>query len=200
MESDRPDRVLSPRLYHLAWFFYLLLAAAAVVWIGMRRGAIGAAVFFDPSRWFVDVVWGAAAGLALVGLWWIIARRFSAARRFEDLLSGLLGSLDTTQAIGLALLSGFAEELFFRGAVQDTWGIWVASALFAALHTGRDRGMWVWTAFALVAGLLFGGLVVLSGNLLAPMVAHVLVNAIGLTRFARRPPAPHGDVSSTNAP
>ena len=120
-----------------------------------------------------------------MGLWWIVGRRFAAARRFEDLLSGLLGSLDTAQAIGLALLSGFAEELFFRGAVQDTWGFWIASALFAALHTGRDRGMWIWTAFALVAGLLFGGLVLLSGNLLAAMVAHVLVNAINLRRLAR---------------
>jgi hypothetical protein len=184
-DSRRPA---VPRLYNIAWFFYLLLAASAVVWIGMRRGTIGVATFFDPSRWYLDVVWGAAAGLALVGLWWIVGRHFAAARRFEDLLSGLLGSLDAAQAIGLALLSGFAEELFFRGAVQDTWGFWIASALFAALHTGRDRGMLIWTAFALVAGLLFGGLVLLSGNLLAAMVAHVLVNAINLRRLARRLP------------
>ena len=159
----------------------------------MRRGTIGGAMFFDPSRWLVDVVWGVAAGLSLVALWWMVGRRFSAARRFEDLLSGLLGSLDTTQAIGLALLSGFAEELFFRGAVQDAWGFWLASALFAALHTGRDRGLWVWTVFALLAGALFGGLVLWTGNLLAAIVAHVLVNAINLTRLARSAdPVPSG--------
>ena len=129
---------------------------------------------------------GAGAGLILVALWELIGRRLAAARRFEELLRGVLGTLDTTQAIGLALLSGFAEELFFRGAVQDAWGFWIASALFAALHTGRDRGLWIWTVFALVAGLLFGGLVLRTGNLLAAMVAHILVNAINLSRLARR--------------
>jgi hypothetical protein len=175
-----------PRLYNLAWFFYLLLAATAVVWLGMRRGTLDVGLFFDPSRWWLDLLLGAGAGLALVALWQLIGRRITAARRFEDLLSELLGSIDTSQAVGLALLSGFAEELFFRGAVQDAWGFWIASALFAALHTGRDRGLWVWTAFALIAGLLFGGLVLLAGNLLPAMVAHVVVNAINLGRLARR--------------
>ncbi|HVR30006.1 MAG TPA: CPBP family intramembrane glutamic endopeptidase, partial [Thermoanaerobaculia bacterium] len=109
-----------------------------------------------------------------------------AARRFEALLRGVLGSLDASQAVGLALLSGFAEELFFRGAVQGAWGYGWATVLFAALHTGRDRGLWVWTVFALAAGLAFGGLVIWTGNLLPAVVAHVLVNAINLTRLARR--------------
>ena len=70
--------------------------------------------------------------------------------------------------------------------MQDAWGFWLASALFAALHTGRDRGLWVWTAFALVAGLLFGGLVLLAGNLLPAIVAHVVVNAINLSHLVRK--------------
>ena len=186
-------RAAAPRIYNLAWFFYLLLAATAVVWIGMRRGAtIDGALFFDPKRWWIDVGLGAGAGLFLIGLWEVVGRRFSAARRFEELLRGVLGPLDTSQAVGLALLSGFAEELFFRGAVQDAWGFWIASALFAALHTGRDRGLWVWTAFALIAGLLFGGLVLLAGNLLPAIVAHVLVNAINLRRLARAEAAAAG--------
>jgi CAAX protease family protein len=176
-----------PRLYTLAWSFYLLLAASAIVWIGMRRNAtIDGTLFFDPSRWWLDLPLGAAAGLALIGVWELVGRRFTAARRFEEMLRSVLGSLDAGQAIGLALLSGFAEELFFRGAVQDAWGFWIASALFGALHTGRQRGLWVWTVFALVAGLLFGGLVLYSGNLLPAMVAHVMVNAVNLTRLVRR--------------
>lgn len=182
-----PRRTSPGRIFNLAWSFYLLLAATAVVWIGMRRGStIGAALFFDPRRWWLDLALGAGTGLALVALWQLIGRRLRAARRFEELLRSVLGTLDTTQAIGLALLSGFAEELFFRGAVQGAWGFWIATALFAALHTGRQRGLWVWTVFALVAGLLFGGLVILAGNLLPAMIAHVVVNAINLGRLARR--------------
>jgi membrane protease YdiL (CAAX protease family) len=183
--NARPEA--APRIYNLAWFFYLLLAVSAVVWIGMRRdGAIAGALFFDAGRWPLDVGLGLASGLVLIGLWELVGRRFASARRFEELVGALLGSLDPAQAIALALLSGFAEELFFRGAVQDAWGFWIASALFAALHTGRDRGLWLWTVFALIAGLLFGGLVLYTGNLLAAMIGHVTVNAVNLTRLARR--------------
>ena len=182
----QPRRAL-PRLYSLAWFFYLLLAATAVVWIGMRRdGIIDATLFFDAARWPMDLALGLGSGLVMVGIWELVGRRFHSARRFEEMIGGALGSLDVSQAIGLALLSGFAEELFFRGAMQEAWGFWIASALFAALHTGRQRGLWVWTLFALVAGLLFGWLVLLTGNLLAPMIGHVTVNAVNLSRLARR--------------
>lgn len=181
------QRKAVPRLYSLAWFFYLLLAATAVVWIGMRRnGTIDGTLFFDPTRWPIDLALGLGAGLLLVGLWELVGRRFTSARRFEEMIGGVLGSLDVGQAIGLALLSGFAEELFFRGAMQEAWGFWIATALFAALHTGRQKGLWVWTVFALIAGLLFGGLVLYSGNLLAAMVGHVVVNAVNLGRLARR--------------
>jgi len=182
-----PDPV-GPRLFGLAWVFYLLLGIAAVVWIGARRGRIESALFVDPSRWWIDLLLGAGCGIALIGLWEIVGRRLDATRHFEALLRSLLGSLDANQAVGLALLSGFAEELFFRGAVQGAWGFWWATALFAALHTGRDRGLWVWTAFAAVAGLAFGGLVLWTGNLLAAIVAHVLVNAVNLRRLAMRSP------------
>ena len=157
-----------PRLYHLAWFFYLLLAASAVVWIGMRRGHHRRRdVLRSVALAGSTSLWGVAAGLSLVALWWLVGRRLPLARGASRSCSAsVLGLARRHQAIGLALLSGFAEELFFRGAVQDAWGFWLATALFAALHTGRERGLLVWTAFALVAGLLFGGLVLWRGNLL----------------------------------
>jgi uncharacterized protein len=193
--SPERSREAAPRLYGLAWLFYLLLAAGAVVWIGQREGgAIEAALFLDPRRWWWDLALGAGSGLALLALWELVGRRFEAARRFEALLRSVLGSLDASQAVGLALLSGFAEELFFRGAVQGAWGIWWATALFAVLHTGRERGLWVWTVFAAIAGLAFGGLVLWTGNLLAAIVAHVLVNAINLSRLSRRRDQPAATV------
>jgi membrane protease YdiL (CAAX protease family) len=42
----------------------------------------------------------------------------------------------------------------------------------------------LWTLFAVVAGSLFGGLMLWRGNLLAPVVAHFLVNAVNLSRLA----------------
>ena len=155
----------------------------------MRQGRIGSALFLDPSRWWLDLALGAGCGVALIGLWEAAGRRLAAGRRFEAMLRALLGSLDRSQAIGLALLSGFTEELFFRGAVQGAWGPVWATALFTVLHTGRERGLWVWTVFAAIAGLAFAALVVWTGNLLAAMVGHALVNGVHLSRLAGNAPA-----------
>ncbi len=96
----------------------------------------------------------------------------------------MLGPLTASEAFGLALLSGFAEELFFRGAVQGQWGFVPATILFALLHSGPGRAFRFWTLFAALAGLLFGGLMVWRGNLLAPVLGHFLVNGVNLRRLA----------------
>ena len=43
-----------------------------------------------------------------------------------------------------------------------------------------------WTGFAIGAGFLFGALFVWTGNLLAPVTAHVVVNGVNLPRLVRR--------------
>jgi membrane protease YdiL (CAAX protease family) len=175
------------RLYRLAWMFYLGLALAGSLWIGLRRGPIPLRLFVDPSRWWLDAAVGAAAGLALLACWEALRRLLPAARGLEELLGQLLGGISAPQAIGLAALSGFAEELFFRGAVQGAVGWLAASLLFALLHSGPGRELRLWTLFALCAGLLFGALMLWRGNLLAPVLAHFVVNAVNLYRLRGTP-------------
>jgi membrane protease YdiL (CAAX protease family) len=57
--------------------------------------------------------------------------------------------------------------------------------LFSLLHTGSGKHFRLWTVFAALAGALFGGLMLWRGNLLAPVLAHVLVNGVNLRRLAR---------------
>lgn len=182
----------SPRnLYQLAWIFYLLLAIAGGAWVASREGTIPRALFFDARLWWLDVGLGVGAAGLLLGLWEVGRRILPGAGLLEDSLGRLMQGVDFGQVVALALLSGFAEELFFRGGVQLSWGLLPASLLFALLHTGPGAGFRLWTLFAGIAGLLLGGLLLWRGNLLAPMLAHFLVNAINLRRLARRPvPAP----------
>ncbi|MCZ6726911.1 MAG: CPBP family intramembrane metalloprotease [Acidobacteria bacterium] len=174
-----------PRLYSIAWAFYLVLALAGTVWIGWR-GDLGWRLFVDPARWWQDLAAGAGAGLALVGLWVLARRWLAAARRVEVHIAGLLGEISGEEIFALAVISGVGEELFFRGAVQGSWGWLWATALFAVLHTGPGRAFRLWTLFALVAGLVFAGLTLWSGNLLATIVAHSVVNGLNLRSVSHR--------------
>ena len=176
-------------IYRLAWIFYLVLALGATLWLGLRQGRIGVDLFVDTQVWWLDVGLGLVAGGLLIAIW-LAARRFlPTARSLETELAELLGPLTTSEVIGLALLSGFAEELFFRGAVQGAWGWVPATVLFALLHTGPGASYRIWTGFAAIAGLVLAGLMIWRGNLLAPVIAHVVVNGVNLSRLSRQPEA-----------
>ena len=170
-------------IYRVAWIFYLILALGGALWVGARQGRIAPGLFFDAATWWIDLVIGSAAGALLVLLWVGARRALPTARELEIQLAEALGPLAPGEILGLALLSGFAEELFFRGAVQGAWGWIPATALFALLHAGPGPSYRVWTGFAAVAGLALAGLMIWRGNLLAPVVTHVLVNGVNLHRL-----------------
>jgi membrane protease YdiL (CAAX protease family) len=176
------------RFYRLAWGLYLAMALAGVVWIGLREGIIPLGLFVDRREWWLDLLLGFGAAALLLGVWAGAERVLPQARDLEEKIAALLGPLTRSEAVGLAVLSGFAEELFFRGAVQgsiDGVGGWVlASIIFGLVHTGPGRAFLLWTLFALSAGFLLGGLMVWRGNLLGPVVAHFVVNAVNLSRLA----------------
>ena len=187
MQPLSPDPSAPGRLYRLGWIVYLLMAVAGVLWIGFRvDGPIPLSLFLDPAGWWIDLLLGIGAGVLLLGLWWLGERVSPLARELEEQLAAVLGPLTTAEAVSLAVLSGFAEELFFRGAVQGQWGWLAATLLFAVLHTGPGRAFRVWTLFAVVAGGLFGGLMEWRGNLLAPVIGHFVVNGVNLRRLASR--------------
>lgn len=168
--------------------FYLAVFGAAVAWQSQRHG--GAAALWRPPReqW---LPWWAAA----VAVSWILVLgpalledRVPALRQLGADLYEAVAPITRRRVAVLALLSGFAEELLFRGPLQATLGWPVAAVLFAALHGGGARRLWPWTAFALVAGGLFGALVDAYDSLSPAIVAHVTVNAINMQRLTRFAP------------
>jgi membrane protease YdiL (CAAX protease family) len=169
----------------LAWAFYLILAISGAVWIGWRDGSIRRGHFFNPETWWLDAAIGVGAAALLLALWEAGRRIFPTARELEQRLAELLGPIELSEVVGLALLSGFAEELFFRGAVQGSWGWLPATVLFALLHTGPGPAFRLWTLFAAVAGMVLAALMIWRGNLLAPVVAHGLLNGINLARLVK---------------
>ena len=177
-------------LYRSAWVLYLALAVLGVVGLGSARGALGFDVLYEAETPALDLAGGVAMAAALLGLWALGRRLFRTGREVEGEIAALLGPLSREEALALALLSGLAEAVFFRGALQAWLGYLPAALAFGLLHIGPRKAFRIWTAFAVVAGLLFGLWVELRGALGGAILAHVLVNGVQLARLRRlAPPA-----------
>ncbi|HEX2181954.1 MAG TPA: CPBP family intramembrane glutamic endopeptidase [Rubrobacteraceae bacterium] len=103
----------------------------------------------------------------------------------EELAPRLVDGADRGSLLLVSVFSGVGEEVFFRGAVQQEFGLVVASVLFGVVHVGPDRRYLVWTAWAVLAGFLFGVLYDFTGGLLAPILAHAAHNAATLLLWKR---------------
>ncbi|MFH1728083.1 MAG: CPBP family intramembrane glutamic endopeptidase [Pseudomonadota bacterium] len=80
----------------------------------------------------------------------------------------------------LALLSGFAEELLFRGLLQDYMGLILTSLIFGILHIGPSKNFLPWTGFAIIMGFVLGITRELSVSILVPSIIHVFVNFVNM--------------------
>jgi membrane protease YdiL (CAAX protease family) len=174
-------------LVPIALAFYGVLGGIAIVW---RVAVDGVAPWLaDPAAALWPLGARLGTGLAL-GLALVVASRVWTAlsesgRRLAAELAAIVGPLTLSQAVLLAVASGLAEEAFFRGALQPRVGWLLASLLFGLAHFHPRRELRVWSLSAAAAGLALGALFQASGDLLAPALAHALVNGVNLRWLSR---------------
>jgi uncharacterized protein len=134
----------------------------------------------------LSLVLGSITLIATVSAGLLAYRLLPALRAIaEELAPRLVDGTGRASLLLLSLFSGVGEEVFFRGAVQQEFGLVVASVLFGVVHVGPDRRYLVWTVWAIAAGFLFGVLYDVSGGLLAPILAHAAHNAATLLLWKR---------------
>lgn len=152
-----------------------------------------------------DVLLGVIATLPpVVFLWWFSNTDHPALADFRnsqiEFFSKIGFEFTPPRIVAMAIGAGVCEELLFRGVVQ-TWlaefspivvAIIASNIIFGLLHMRT-------ALYAIIAGgvgVYFGVLHALTDNLIAPMVAHGLYDAVALeyTRRAiiafRREPTP----------
>ncbi len=175
-------RALGPRFVTFAALFYGFLAIVAALWCGLR--GFDVRILGESSA--VSVLLGllTAAGTVFLGL---LAYRFLPSLReiSGELAPRLVDGADSTSLVLVSIFSGVGEEAFFRGALQQEFGLVLASLLFGLAHIGPDRRYLVWTTWAVLAGFVFGFLYDASGGLLAPILAHTAHNAATLLLWKR---------------
>jgi membrane protease YdiL (CAAX protease family) len=177
------------RLMRWAAVAYGLLAAAALAWNGWAGRPWA---YLDPAaaaagvRWGRDLGLGVACAVAVIAASHVLTTRTRWGAALADELARALGPLTLGECAALAALSGFAEEAFFRGALQPRIGWLAATALFGLAHWAPRSTLWPWTGFALIAGAMLGAMFAATGNLVAPITAHALINAVNLRLLTRR--------------
>lgn len=177
-------------LVRIGIWFYGAMAFVAVVW---RAGIYREPMFYlsleaqgQGLSLISNVIFGIVAGLLVVGISYVLTSLTGWGDRLARELARTIGPLSLPDALLMAAASGFAEELLFRGALQPRAGLIVASLLFGAIHFVPRREMLPWTGFAMAVGLLFGWMFERTGNLVAPIVAHSIVNGVNLPLLVRR--------------
>ncbi|HBE19121.1 MAG TPA: CPBP family intramembrane metalloprotease [Cyanobacteria bacterium UBA11149] len=129
------------------------------------------------------VILGLGIGMIVTGVSGLVYRLWPAYRQSADsYLQLVLKPLILPDLIWLGLLPGMSEELLFRGVMLpavglNAIGIITSSLVFGILHLSSPQ-QWPYVVWATVIGLLLGVCAVLTGNLLVPIVAHVVTNLI----------------------
>ncbi|MEA5553671.1 CPBP family intramembrane glutamic endopeptidase [Anabaena cylindrica UHCC 0172] len=159
-------------------------ATAIILWIvaklWLRFGNIPLfKLYWHPRDLFLGV------GLSvIITVLSSLAYRFSLPYRksADYYLKLVLKPLALPDLIWLGLLPGLSEELLFRGVMLPALGanhvaVIVSSLCFGVLHLSGSE-QWPYVIWATIIGIILGYSALLSGNLLVPIVAHILTNLL----------------------
>lgn len=127
------------------------------------------------------ILLGLGLALLITVLSSLVYRLWPGYRQSADFyLQMVLKPLVLPDIIWLGLLPGMSEELLFRGVMLpavglNATGVVASSLLFGVLHlSGRQQ--WPYVVWATAVGILLGLSALFTGNLLVPIVAHIVTN------------------------
>ena len=130
-----------------------------------------------------DLLMGLGIGLGITLASSLMYAIWPAYRRSADFyLKFVLKPLFLPDVVWLGLLPGLSEELLFRGVMLPAIGLTpvglvLSSLCFGVLHMSGLQ-QWPYMIWATIIGLVLGGSVLFTGNLMVPIVAHVVTNLI----------------------
>ena len=177
------------------WFYLACAAEASLVPISAILGYFFRHPPWTHFRWNgMDLLAGLVASLPpfllLVGMLKSTSGVLSDIRKaMEETVRPLFAHWSLFQLAVISLLAGLGEEWLFRGFIQPAlgaiigpaWSLVVTSLLFGCAHP-------ITLNYALVTaavGVYLGGLMMATGNLLAPIVTHAAYDFAALVYFLR---------------
>jgi len=178
--------------------------------LGVVALAVGALLRFDPLATLPStsdvssIVSGILIGLAatapmLVALY-VIGERPGVLEDVKELVQEqLVPHFSRLTIFEIALISvaaGIGEEILFRGLIQNGLAAWIgpplglaAALILASLAFGCSH--WLSSTYAAVGtlvGMYLGALLIVSDQLLAPMVTHAVYDFVAIIYLVRKRP------------
>ncbi|MFM7471958.1 MAG: lysostaphin resistance A-like protein [Nodosilinea sp.] len=156
----------------------ILLLLAAKLWLHFQPQ-----ILVPVTLTIGDSLIGICLGLGITLLSGVIYRFWPAYRKSADsYLTMVLKPLHWLDLPWLGLLPGLSEELLFRGVILPAigftpQGVIISAASFGILHLSSWR-QWPYVIWATLIGLGLGLGVVMTHNLLVPVLAHITTNLI----------------------
>lgn len=109
---------------------------------------------------------------------------FKPIRKAYDEVCVLVINADWFVIIVVAIFSGIAEELLFRGAIQQEFGIVIASLVFGFCHMA-NRITLAYGLYTILIGFFMGGLLIYTGSMFVPVLVHIINNVISIPFMQR---------------
>lgn len=177
------DPMLEPRSTALAGgCLYSLLLIASVVWLQLRdRIAVLRTAAIGDHGLPVALGAGLAVGLTGFGIFVLVQRRLPGDAPMVTQARRIFAPMGEAPVLTLVLLGAVAEEMFFRLAVQDQFGLTGSVAAYSLLSTCAMGLRWL--PFAVLLGLVLGSLVWFGFGLLASTTANAIMNYLCLRRM-----------------
>jgi membrane protease YdiL (CAAX protease family) len=156
----------------------IILLTVAEVWLTLGS------ITHLRAQWQVDkLAIGIVLGLGITAASALVYGIWPAYRQSADVyLSLVLRPLTYPDIIWLGLLPGLSEDFLFRGVMLpalglDFTGLILSSLCFGVLHLSGSN-QWPYVIWATLVGLALGYSALATGNLLVPILAHILTNLV----------------------
>lgn len=165
--------------------FYALLALASMAWLaGRDRGdAFADAAVGARGPWLGASLGLVVGGLGAAAIAWL-ARRRATFRLLDRITRQTFAGVGDIGALVFVLMAAVGEELFFRLAVQDAFGLVGSVAAYVLVNS--SVGGWRWLPYLLVHATVLGLMVQHGFGLLGSTTANAIMNHLNLWRIRCR--------------
>jgi uncharacterized protein len=181
------------KLINLTIVLEATLLLAATFWSQFSGMKLLALFTWKTSAALIGIAVGIGMAISAYGLL-VLSRQLPWLKQLREmtdrLLIPLVQELKPLDMVLISILSGFCEEVFFRGVVQRQLGLVITSIAFGLLHDPTFSNV-SYSLLTCIYGLVLGYLFLMTGNIWAPILAHATHNLITLLvlRYWEKPPA-----------